>query len=256
MNADTFSDKQASANIHLFSIVMPAYNEEDVIEETLLELIEYLDHNTDFNYEVVVVNDGSSDQTESILHRLAEQYPPLRPVNNLGDHGYGYAIRKGLDEYHGDAVVIVTSDGADAPRDVAAYFAKINEGYHCAFGSRFAPGARVTNYPKFKLLINRFANRFLALLLRSPYNDFTNGFKCYRREVIDSIQPMVAGQFNITIELAVSAVLGKWSFAVVPNDWAQRVGGESSFHLGKLFKPYLLTLIYCMTRNYLRNSKR
>lgn len=253
-NAD--DDKQVLRNSNeLYSIVMPAYNEEDVIEATLLELIEYLDKEP-FRYEIVVVNDGSSDSTEAILQRLAEQYDVLRPVTNEGDHGYGYAIRKGLDVYSGEAVAIVNSDGADAPKDVAAYFGKIAQGYDCAFGSRFIAGARVTNYPKFKLFINRIANRFLALLLRSQYNDFTNGFKCYRREVIDSMQPMVAGQFNITIELAVSAVLGKWRYGVVPTDWSQRDAGESSFYLGKLFKPYLLTLIYCLTKNYLRNTRR
>ena len=234
---------------------MPAYNEEGVIEQTLLELTSYLD-GCDFRYEIVVVNDGSTDQTESILNEIESTHNVVRHVNNEGKHGYGYAIRKGLEVYKGGAVVIVTSDGSDAPKDIAAYFAKIQEGYDCAFGSRFLPGTKVTNYPKFKLLINRIANYFLALILRSKYKDFTNGFKCYRRHVIDAMQPMVAGQFNITIELAVSATLAGWSFAVVPTDWTQRDAGDSSFYMGKLLKPYFLTLIYCLTRSYLCNTRR
>ena len=241
--------------VDLFSIVMPAYNEEGVIEQTLLELTSYLD-GCDFRYEIVVVNDGSSDQTETILKKIESTHNVVRHVNNEGKHGYGYAIRKGLEVYKGDAVVIVTSDGSDAPKDIAAYFAKIQEGYDCAFGSRFLPGTKVTNYPKFKLLINRIANYFLALILRSKYKDFTNGFKCYRRHVIDAMQPMVAGQFNITIELAVSATLAGWSFAVVPTDWTQRDAGDSSFYMNQLLKPYALTLVYCLIKNYLTNTKR
>ncbi len=241
--------------VKLFSIVMPAYNEEDVIEQTLLELTSYLD-DCDFQYEIVVINDGSTDQTEAILKKVESTYKVVRHVNNEGKHGYGYAIRKGLEVYKGGAVVIVTSDGSDAPKDIAAYFTKIQEGYDCAFGSRFLPGTTVTNYPKFKLLINRIANHFLSLILRSDYKDFTNGFKCYRRHVIDAMQPMVAGQFNITIELAVSATLAGWTYAVVPTDWTQRDAGDSSFYMGKLLKPYALTLSYCLIKNYLINTKR
>jgi len=241
--------------VDLFSIVMPAYNEEDVIEQTLLELTSYLDA-CDFHYEIIVVNDGSSDNTENILKKVELSHEVVRHVNNEGEHGYGYAIRKGLEVYEGGAVVIVTSDGSDAPKDIAAYFSKIQEGYDCAFGSRFLPGTKVTNYPKFKLLINRIANHFLSLILRSEYKDFTNGFKCYRRHVIDAMQPLVTGQFNITIELAVSATLGGWKYAVVPTDWTQRDAGDSSFYMNRLLKPYTLTLVYCLIRHYLTSSKR
>ena len=241
--------------ISLFSIVMPAYNEEDVIEQTLLELTTHLD-SCDFDYEIVVVNDGSSDNTEAILEQMEAKFNTIRHVNNQGAHGYGYAIRKGLEVYKGDAVVIVTSDGSDAPKDITSYFHKIIEGYDCAFGSRFIAGATVSGYPKGKLIINRITNRLLSWILRSKYTDFTNGFKCYRRHVIDDMQPLVAGQFNITIELAVSATLRGWRYAVVPTDWTQRDAGDSSFYIKQLLKPYALTLIYCLTRNYLKSTRR
>jgi dolichol-phosphate mannosyltransferase len=244
-----------SAEIELFSIVMPAYNEEGVIEATLQELTSHLD-TCGFRYEIIVVNDGSTDRTEALIEEFETRHKAIRHVNNPGPNGYGFAIRKGLEAYQGDAVVIVTSDGSDSPKDVAAYFRKIQEGYDCVFGSRFLPDTKVSGYPPFKLFVNRLANRFLSWILHSSYNDFTNGFKCYRRHVIDAMQPIVAGQFNITIEMSVTTALGGWKYAVVPNDWAQRDAGASSFKLGRLFKPYALTLVYCLTRNYLRNIRR
>ena len=238
-----------------FSVIMPAYNEEDVIEATLVELSEHLDACA-FDYEIVVVDDGSQDGTGRVVRAVAARLPRVRLVENEGPGGYGFAIRKGLDVYKGDAMVIVTSDGADSPKDVAAYFRKIEEGYDCAFGSRFAPGATVEGYPRLKLMINRVANRLLALALGQDYADYTNGFKCYRRHVVDDMQPLVTGQFNITIELALKAVLGGWRYAVVPNDWKQRDAGQSSFNVFRLAKPYAMTALYCFSRRYLESVRR
>lgn len=239
----------------LYSVVMPAYNEEAVIAATITDLCSHLD-DTGLRYELIVVDDASSDRTGEIVADLAGAHPAIRPVHNPGPNGYGFAIRKGLEIYEGDAAVVVTSDGADAPKDVEAYFRKIAEGHDCAFGERFGPESTVEGYPPVKRLINRISNRVLGWLARSSYRDFTNGFKCYRRHVIDDMQPLVAGQFNITIEMSLKAVLGGASYAVVPNDWRQRDGGESSFNVLKLVKPYTATLIYCLARNYLMSVRR
>ncbi|MCA8889222.1 MAG: glycosyltransferase family 2 protein, partial [Parvularculaceae bacterium] len=176
-----------------FSIIVPAYNEEAVIEKTLVDLCDYLAAEK-FHFEVIVVDDASADKTGEIVAQLAQTRPQVIGARNDGPNGYGYAIRRGLDVYTGDAMVIVTADGADAPKDVAAYFRKIEEGYDCAFGSRFMPGATVSGYPRFKLFMNRIANGLISLIVGRKYNDFTNGFKCYRRHVVDAMQPLVTGQ--------------------------------------------------------------
>jgi dolichol-phosphate mannosyltransferase len=239
----------------LFSVVVPAYNEEAVVEATLSRLSEHLDREG-FDYEILVVDDASTDATAKVVQAIASQRPRIRYLHNPGPNGYGFAIRKGLDQYRGDAVVIVTADGSDAPKDVAAYFRKIEEGYDCAFGSRFVPGATVSGYPVAKLWMNRLTNRSMARLLGEPYTDFTNGFKCYRRHVIDAMQPLVAGQFNITVELAVKAILGGFRYAVVPTDWTQRDAGASSFKVLRLMKPYGTTFLYCLTEDYLKRVRR
>ena len=234
---------------------MPAYNEQAVIETTLQELTAHLD-SASFNYEIVVVNDNSQDDTEGVLQRSLARFPRLRYLNNAGPNGYGYAIRKGLESYRGDAMVIVTSDGSDSPEDVAAYFRKIEEGYDCAFGARFVPGTTVKDYPPIKRLVNRLANRGLSQLLATDYTDFTNGFKCYRRHVVDAMQPLASGQFNITVEMAVKAVLGGYRYAVVPTNWSQRAAGASTFKIMKMLKPYGASLAYALSAVYLRKSKR
>ena len=238
-----------------FSVVMPAYNEEGTVGQTLSELSAYLNAEN-IDYEIVVVNDSSKDDTGQVIDNASAKEPRIRRVDNDGPGGYGNAIKCGLKHYKGDAMVIVTADGSDAPKDIVAYFRLIEEGYDCAFGSRFIEGATVTDYPRFKLFMNRVANKLIAISLGSKYNDFTNGFKCYRRKVVEDMQPILAGQFNITIELVVKAVLGGWRYGVVPTDWTQREAGESSFNIFKLIKPYAATFIYCVTANYIKNVKR
>ena len=240
----------------LFSIVMPAYNEADVIADTVRDLCGHLD-GTDLSYELIIVDDASRDATPAIITDLAGDFPTIRALRNDGPNGYGYAIRRGLEIYRGDAAVVVTSDGSDAPKDVESYFRGIAEGFDCVFGDRFGGQATVTNYPPVKKAINRMANRVLSWLVGGGgYRDFTNGFKCYRREVIDEMSPLITGQFNITIEMSLKSVLAGRSFKVVPTDWRQRDAGQSSFKVLGQFRPYLATLIYCLCRQYLMHIKR
>ena len=106
------------------------------------------------------------------------------------------------------------ADGSDHPEDLVRYHRLLEEGWDCAFGSRFMPGAQVHDYPRLKLLINRLANRFIRFLFRHRYNDTTNAFKAYRREVIDTIQPLLSNHFNLTVEMPLKAIVRGHTYAV------------------------------------------
>ena len=107
----------------------------------------------------------------------------------------------------GDAVVIVMADESDDDRDVVRYWQALNAGWDCVFGSRFIKGGGTVGYPPVKLLLNRLANTFLRLVFRIHLNDTTNAFKAYRREVIDGCRPLLAAQFNVTVELPLKAIV-------------------------------------------------
>ena len=182
----------------------------------------------------------------STLIELEGLYPALRHVTNTAKHGFGHAVRCGLAQYRGDTVCVVMADSSDSPNDLIAYYQKIQEGYQCAFGSRFIAGARVEDYPFFKRLLNRLGNRLIGMLFRQRYYDFTNPFKCYRREVVDAMQPLVAGQFNLAIEMSIKAVAYGARYAVIPTSWKNREGGSSKFKTFRQAYLYLLTLLYCL----------
>src|SRR5205807_4082706 len=146
----------------------------------------------------------------------------LVPTQCSGLHGFGRAVIWGLNQAQGDAVVIMMADESDDVRDVVRYWQLLNEGYDCVFGSRFMKGGGVIDYPRFKLFINRLANLFLRLLFNIKLNDTTNAFKAYRKEAIEGCRPLIAPEFNLTVELPLKAIVRGYSWSVIPITWRNR----------------------------------
>jgi dolichol-phosphate mannosyltransferase len=232
------------------SVVIPAYNEAAVIGPTLEGLIHHLAAE-DMDYEILVVDDGSSDGTAAAVARVGDADPRVRCVRNDGPRGFGHAVRKGLELYTGDAVVIVMADGSDDPRDVVLYERVLEAGYDCAFGSRFMPGAEVRDYPPFKRVANRVVNTAIRLIFRHGYNDTTNAFKAYRREVVDHLQPLLSRHFNLTVEMPLKAVTRGFSYAIVPTSWTNRAAGESKLQLQEMGSRYLFIVLYVFLEHHL-----
>ena len=136
------------------------------------------------------------------------------------------------------------ADGSDSPDDVVAYSRVLEQGYDCAFGSRFVAGAHVHDYPRFKLALNRVVNAGIRVLFQHGYNDTTNAFKAYRREVIETVQPLMSNHFNLTVELPLKAVVRGHSYKVVPISWTNRVAGTSKLKLQEMGSRYLFIILY------------
>ena len=232
------------------SVVMPARNEEGCIVETVIGIIATLRRES-ILHEIVVVNDGSTDSTESILLALAEEEPALRVITNYGRHGFGMAIRLGLDHAKGDAVAVMMADLSDSPEDLVAYFRQIEEGYECVFGSRFIAGSRVIDYPTHKLALNRLANFTVRCLFGLRFNDVTNAFKCYRREVIDAMQPLISPHFNLTVEMPLKAIIRGYSYKVIPISWTNRKTGVSKLKIKEMGSRYLFIMLYLWLEKHL-----
>jgi dolichol-phosphate mannosyltransferase len=225
------------------SVVIPAHNEEASIESTVTGLASALDRGG-VDYEIVVIDDGSTDQTSARVERLAEVDPRIRCYPSPYERGFGFAVRAGLDHFDGDSVAIVMADGSDDPADVVRYQRVLVEGYECAFGSRFMRGSVVRDYPLFKLVLNRIANFGIRLLFRHGYNDTTNAFKAYRREVIETVQPLLSNHFNLTVELPLKAIVRGHSYAIIPISWTNRASGRSKLKLQEMGSRYAFIVLY------------
>lgn len=231
------------------SIVIPARDEEGCIAST----VEHLHLELDLQgvpHEIIVVDDGSTDGTWQILDELQKKIPQLASIQNPGPHGFGRAIVRGLDAMTGDAVVIMMADESDDCRDVVRYYEELNRGYHCVFGSRFAKGGGVIDYPPIKLLFNRMANQFVRLLFRHGLNDTTNAFKAYRRSVIDGVRPILSPHFNITVELPLKAIVRGYTWTTMPITWHNRRHGVAKLKIREMGSRYLFICLYVWLEKY------
>ena len=232
------------------SVVIPARNEADTIGPTVRAVATALE-GADRDHEVIVVDDASTDGTASVVSALRAAHPSVRCVRSHRPVGFGYAVRAGLDLFEGDAVAIVMGDGSDDPSDLLRYFELIDEGYDCAFGSRFQAGGEVTDYPRLKLVINRVVNLGIRVLFSHGYDDTTNAFKAYRRSVIESVAPLLSNHFNLTVELPLKAIVRGHSYAVVPISWTNRVAGESHLGLKEMGSRYLYIVLLVFLEHHL-----
>jgi dolichol-phosphate mannosyltransferase len=237
------TEQLAAPPLTLLSVVIPARDEEGCIASTVEHLhiglrLRHVPH------EIIVVDDGSKDQTWKILTALATNLSVLRPIQNNSRSGFGRAVISGLDHMKGDAVVIMMADESDDCRDVVRYWQKLNEGYDCVFGSRFVKGGGVIDYPRLKLLVNRLANLFLRLLFTIKLNDTTNAFKAYRRDVIEGCRPLISPEFNLTVELPLKAIVRGYSWTVIPITWRNRRQGISKLKIKEMGSRYLFVCLY------------
>jgi dolichol-phosphate mannosyltransferase len=232
------------------SIVIPAYNEEEPITETI-DALEKALNEIKIEHETLIVNDNSKDNTETVLKNLSEKYPSVKYVTNPGPNGFGYAIRYGLDRFSGDCVVIMMADLSDSPYDLIKFYTTMMEKkVDCVFGSRWIRGGKVIDYPIVKKIINRLANRIIRMVMSIKYNDTTNAFKLYKREVIEGIKPILSPHFNLTIELPLKAIIRGYSYEVVPNSWTNRKYGVSKLKIKEMGSRYFFILMYCFIEKY------
>ncbi len=233
------------------SVVIPACNEAESIASTVSAVFAELDRQR-IEHEIIVINDHSTDRTEDVLRDLAAAIPSLAYLNNPHSNGVGLAARKGLESFSGDAVALFMADGSDDPNDLVRFFRTMeSDNTDCVFGTRFSKESKVVGYPLLKLILNRIGNTFIRVLFGLRYNDVTNGFKLYRRHVIQGLQPLLSHHYNLTVELPLKAIVRGYSYSVVPNNWTERKQGESKLRIKEMGSRYMFIILYCFIEKWL-----
>jgi dolichol-phosphate mannosyltransferase len=238
------------SDLKLLSVVIPARDEEGCIASTVEHLHLELRLN-EIEHEIIVVDDGSTDRTATIVTALGERIPGARLIKNGTPHGFGRAIICGLQHMSGDAVVIMMADESDDCRDVVRYWNALNEGWDAVFGSRFMKGGGVIDYPWLKLGLNRMANLFIRVLFGVSLNDTTNAFKAYRRTVIEGCQPLLSAHFNLTVEIPLKTIIRGYSWTVMPITWRNRRTGVAKLNIQEMGSRYLFICLYLWLEKHL-----
>jgi len=232
------------------SVVIPARNEEGSIAPALRAIATALERER-IEHEILVVDDSSSDRTAEIVESIAKEHAGVRCLRSSNPPGFGYTVRHGLERFSGEAVVVMMADGSDDPEDLIRYHAALADGYDCVFGSRFMPGGAVHGYPPMKLIINRLANWFIRALFRHGLDDTTNAFKGYRREVIETVQPLLSPHFNLTVELPLKAFVRGHTVKTMPISWRNRSAGKSKLAIEEMGGRYLFIVLYVFLEHHL-----
>lgn len=235
--------------LKLYSIVIPAHNEEESLPPTVQAIYDEMVREG-VPHEIVVVDDGSKDRTWAVLQELKLKFPTLAPVQNNGPHGFGRAVQYGLNHMQGDACTIMMADASDSPDDAVRYWRLLNEGWDCVFGSRFVKGGQVIDYPRLKLWVNRLANLLVRIGFNIALNDTTNAFKAYRRTVIEGCRPLLAPHFNLTVEIPLKAIVRGYTWTVIPISWKNRKYGETKLKIKEMGSRYFFICAYLWLEKY------
>ena len=217
-------------------IVIPALNEEGSIEQTLHTIVEACG---DLPYQIIIVNDHSTDRTAEIVDAFAVNNGNVRRVDNLGPGGFSNALRVGYEAAGEGAIVTMMADLCDDPTSLTPMYEMILDGYDVVCGSRYMPGGGKENEESWlKGLLSRCVGLSLHRLAGIPTHDVTNAFKMYRSDLLKSTWIEEAG-FVCSMEITVKAYIKGARIGEVPTTWRGRTVGKSKFSMLKGIRPYL-----------------
>jgi dolichyl-phosphate beta-glucosyltransferase len=200
------------------SIVIPAYNEEKRLPKTLEQVLSFI-NSQNYPSEVLVVENGSADNTLAIAQSFAERYPQFRVVHNP-ERGKGLAVRRGMLEAKGDYRFMCDADLSMPIQEVSRFLPPMLNDYDIAIASREAPGAVRYNEPYYRHFVGRGYNLLIRWLALPSLQDTQCGFKCFRSEVAEELfrrQTFTGWSFDVEV-LFIGRVRG-YRIVELPIPW-------------------------------------
>lgn len=208
-----------------YSIVIPAYNESERLPATLDRILVHIQE-SGWSAEIVVVDDGSSDDTVAIVQSYAQKYPSLRLVKNPGNRGKGYSVRNGMLHATGEVMLFSDADLSSPIGETNKLFAALAEGADVAIGSRWLRTELQTQrQPLHRQLFGRIFNLALRLILSLRFHDTQCGFKAFTRPAAQAIFPLQQiERWGFDPEILFLARKFGFKVAEVPVKWAHSEG--------------------------------
>lgn len=227
------------------SIIIPLHNESLNIPSLLLSLTHSLDPFYRDNYELILVNDNSTDSTPTLIESYRQLYPQIKTVHRTATNGFGNAIKSGLSIASGEILIPFMGDLSDDPDTIPRMVNAIDQGYDIAYGSRFTKYGSTIDYPIPKLISNRLFNLTTKTIFGLPHSDYTNAFKAYRRDVIDTIgiSNLKSSGFDLTVEIPLKAHLLGYTSVEIPTTWSNRKNGKANLKLSQNATKYGFRLL-------------
>ena len=208
-----------------YSVILPAYNESARIAGTLDKLLAHAAQRG-WSVEVIVVNDGSSDDTAAIVREYASKHAVLRLLENPGNRGKGYSVRNGMLHARGDILLFSDADLSSPIEEADKLFAAIAQGADIAIGSRWMDRSlQIRRQPLHRRIFGRIFNLALRIILGLQYQDTQCGFKAFTRRSAQAVFPLQKiERWGFDPELLYLARKFGFNVSEVPVAWSHREG--------------------------------
>ena len=238
-------------------IIIPTYNEKENIEKIIRKVF-----SLEKSFHILIVDDGSPDGTASIVKTLQKEYSEQLHIEErtgklgLGTayiHGFKWALAK---DYQ--FIFEMDADFSHNPNDlIRLYNANALEGGEVAIGSRYVKGVNIVNWPMARLLMSFFASKYVKFITGMPIHDSTAGFKCYRREVLETINfnKIQFVGYAFQIEMKFKAWKHGFNVVEVPVVFTDRTEGTSKMS-GGIFMEAVIGVIQMKLKSFFRNWKK
>ncbi|MBE50882.1 MAG: dolichyl-phosphate beta-D-mannosyltransferase [Flavobacteriales bacterium] len=238
-------------------IIIPTYNEKENIDKIIRKIF-----SLEKKFDILIVDDGSPDGTADIVKGLQSEFASQlfleQRTGKLGlgtayIHGFKWALIKDY-QY----IFEMDADFSHDPKDLTRlYDACSNQGGDVAIGSRYVKGVNIVNWPMMRLLMSFFASKYVKLITRMPINDATAGFKCYRREVLTTIDLDKIQFVGYAFQIEMKFTAWKYQFNIieVPVIFTDRTEGESKMS-GGIFFEAVFGVLQMKIKSFFRKFNR
>ena len=238
-------------------IIIPTYNEKENIEKIIRKVF-----SLEKDFHILIIEDGSPDGTANIVKELQKEFTTNLHIEErsgklgLGTayiHGFKWALKRNY-----QFIFEMDADFSHNPEDlIRLYNACANDGAEVAIGSRYVSGVNIVNWPMARLLMSFFASKYVKFITRMPIHDATAGFKCYKREVLETIKfnKIQFVGYAFQIEMKFKAWKHGFKIIEVPVIFTDRTEGDSKMSSG-IFKEAVIGVMQMTVKSWFRKFEK
>ena len=238
-------------------IIIPTYNEKENIEKIIRKVF-----SLEKDFHILIIEDGSPDGTANIVKELQKEFTTNLYIEErsgklgLGTayiHGFKWALKRNY-----QFIFEMDADFSHNPEDlIRLYNACANDGAEVAIGSRYVSGVNIVNWPMARLLMSFFASKYVKFITRMPIHDATAGFKCYKREVLETIKFNKIQFVGYAFQIEMKFKAWKYGFKIieVPVIFTDRTEGESKMSSG-IFKEAVIGVMQMTVKSWFRKFEK
>jgi dolichol-phosphate mannosyltransferase len=225
-------------------LFLPTYNEVGNLDKVVRATVDALERAVPADWRILVVDDASPDGTGDLADRLAEEFDGVEVLHRTAKDGLGKAYLAGFRhaiEREAEFVIVMDADFSHDPDHLAALI-EAAQTSDLVLGSRYVAGGEIMDWPRLRRFLSRFGSIYARAILGVRINDLTSGFRCVRRQVLETIEPSTlrAQGYVFNIELTYRALLAGFTVTEVPIIFRDREAGQSKMSLPIAFEALML----------------